>query len=96
VIQGSYQILQPTAGEPFEAVQSGSVSEAKPLMLPLPTEQGLEINECEATVISDGAAPVVLRVPIIQAKGTLDVRRDQKGGIELAASENNVVLSMIK
>ena len=38
LIQGTCRIMQPTAGEPFESVQSGSVSKDKPLVIPLPTE----------------------------------------------------------
>jgi len=94
VVQGSYQLLQPTAAEPFEFVQSGSVSKDKPLVIPLPTEQGLQIQGCETTVIFDGGSPIVLHVALVPASGSSDIQRDQKGAAELAVSGKEAVLSV--
>jgi hypothetical protein len=93
LIQGTYRIMQPTAGEPFESVQSGSVSKDKPLVIPLPTEEGLQINACEATVVADGVTPAVLRVAPVPASGTSDVGHDSKGGFDLSVNTREATLT---
>ena len=85
--------MQPTAGEPFESVQSGSVSKDKPLVIPLPTEEGLQINACEATVVADGVTPAVLRVAPVPASGASDVGHDSKGGFDLSVNTREATLT---
>src|ERR1700676_575418 len=71
VVRGTYQIMPSTAAAPFESVQSGSESADKALTIPIPTENGLQIQACEATVISDGVPPIVLRVNPIPSSETI-------------------------
>ncbi len=80
MIQGTYRILQPTAGEPFESVgvNPAFASKDKPLVIPLPTEEGLQINACEATVVADGVTPAVLHVAPVPASGSSDVGTRQQ------------------
>jgi hypothetical protein len=85
--------MQPTAGEPFESVQSGSVSKEKPLVIPLPTEEGLQINACEATVVADGVTPAVLHVAPVPAIGSPDVGHDSKGSFDLSVNAREATLS---
>jgi hypothetical protein len=92
VIRGTYEILQAAAGQPFESVQSGSVSKDKPLVIPLPTEEGLQISACEATVVADGVTPAVLHVAPVPAIGSPDVGHDSKGSFDLSVSAKEATL----
>jgi hypothetical protein len=94
VVQGTYQIMQPSAPTPFEAVQSGSVSKGKPLSIPLPIEQGLQITSCEATIVADGTAPIVLRVVTVPAAGSAETHEDQKGPFRLIVGGKKAVVSL--
>ena len=96
VIQGTYQILQPTPSIPFESLQSGNVSKGKPLLLPLPVEQNLQITACEATVISDGLAPTILKVSSVPVIGSPEAKRDQKANLELIVTAKDATISFIK
>lgn len=96
VIQGTYQIMQPTAAGHFESVQSGTLSKDKPLIIPLPIEQGLQIQACEAMVLSDSTTPIILHVTNIPASGSTDVHDDQKAGATLAVTGKEARVSLIK
>jgi hypothetical protein len=97
VLQGTYRILQPSAATPFESLQSGTVSAMKPLIIPLPTEQGTKIEACEATIIQDGSnSPVTLRVAPIPAMTSSDTLRSDARKFELAVSGKEAILSLSK
>ncbi len=96
VVRGTYQVMQSSAAAPFESVQSGSVSADRPLTILIPTENGLQIQGCEATVVSDGVPPIVLRINPIPASGSPETKRDRKGSVELAANAKDAVVSVGK
>jgi hypothetical protein len=96
VIQGTYRILQATPGKPLESLQSGTISVARPFIVPLPVEQDLQLSAIEVTVITDGGSPIVLSASPLPATGSSETVTKQNGKVELAISGKEATVTLGK
>lgn len=96
VVTGSYRIMQPTPGKPFELLQSGNVSTTTPYIAPLPVEQHLQISSVEAIFLSDISGPIVLKAESVPTTGSSTTLKKQEGKVRLLVSGTAATITLQK